>query len=106
MTIVEARRQAAQAQPSGSDAQPMSSPGQPKASDAQAVKTAMEAARAKAGALPMDAGVATQYATRAAQLLHGGPVPGGTSLAAVSPRLSYVLEAWRRQSSGGRKPKN
>ena len=36
MTIVEARRQAAQAQPSGSDAQPMSSPGQPKASDAQA----------------------------------------------------------------------
>lgn len=36
MTIVEARRQAAQAQPSGSDAKPMSSPGQPKASDAQA----------------------------------------------------------------------
>jgi peptidyl-prolyl cis-trans isomerase C len=36
MTIVEARRQAAQAQQSGSDAQPMSSPGQPKASDAQA----------------------------------------------------------------------
>ncbi len=38
----------------------------------------------------------------AAQLLQGGPVQGGTSLAAVSPRLSYVLEAWRKQSSDRR----
>jgi len=35
----------------------------------------------------------------AAQLLRGGPVQGGTSLAAVSPRLSYVLDAWRKQAS-------
>ena len=38
----------------------------------------------------------------AAQLLKGGAVPGGTALAAVSPRLSYVLEAWRKQSAGRR----
>jgi len=38
----------------------------------------------------------------AAQLLQGGAVPSGTSLAAVSPRLSYVLEAWRRQASDRR----
>jgi two-component system sensor histidine kinase PilS (NtrC family) len=38
----------------------------------------------------------------AAQLLQGGAVPGGTPLAAVSPRLSYVLEAWRRQTSDRR----
>jgi two-component system sensor histidine kinase PilS (NtrC family) len=38
----------------------------------------------------------------AAQLLQGGAVPSGTSLAAVSPRLSYVLEAWRKQSSDRR----
>ncbi|MDH4166607.1 MAG: ATP-binding protein [Gammaproteobacteria bacterium] len=38
----------------------------------------------------------------AAQLLRGGAVPSGSSLAAVSPRLSYVLEAWRRQASDRR----
>jgi two-component system sensor histidine kinase PilS (NtrC family) len=38
----------------------------------------------------------------AAQLLKGGEVPRGTLLGAVSPRLSYVLEAWRRQSSDRR----
>jgi two-component system sensor histidine kinase PilS (NtrC family) len=38
----------------------------------------------------------------AAQLLKGGAVPGGTALAAVAPRLSYVLEAWRKQSAGRR----
>ncbi len=38
----------------------------------------------------------------AAQLLQGGAVPSGTALAAVSPRLSYVLDAWRKQSSDRR----
>ncbi len=38
----------------------------------------------------------------AAQLLQGGAVPSGTALAAVSPRLSYVLEAWRKQTSDRR----
>ena len=38
----------------------------------------------------------------AAQLLQGGAVPSGTALAAVSPRLSYVLEAWRKQAAGRR----
>ncbi|MGB7905083.1 MAG: ATP-binding protein [Steroidobacteraceae bacterium] len=38
----------------------------------------------------------------AAQLLKGGAVPSGSSLATVSPRLSYVLEAWRRQASDRR----
>ena len=38
----------------------------------------------------------------AAQLLQGGAVPSGTALAAVSPRLAYVLEAWRKQSAGRR----
>jgi two-component system sensor histidine kinase PilS (NtrC family) len=38
----------------------------------------------------------------AAQLLQGGAVQGGTPLAAVSPRLSYVLDAWRKQSSDRR----
>ena len=31
-----------------------------------------------------------------------GAVPSGTALAAVSPRLAYVLEAWRKQSAGRR----
>jgi len=38
----------------------------------------------------------------AAQLLKGGEVPRGAALAAVSPRLSYVLEAWRKQASDRR----
>ncbi len=38
----------------------------------------------------------------AARLLHGGTVQGGAPLAAVSPRLSYVLDAWRKQSSDRR----
>ncbi len=38
----------------------------------------------------------------AARLLKGGPVPGGTTLASVSPRLAYLIEAWRRQASDRR----
>ncbi len=38
----------------------------------------------------------------AARLLHGGAVQGGAPLATVSPRLSYVLDAWRKQSSDRR----
>jgi two-component system, NtrC family, sensor histidine kinase PilS len=38
----------------------------------------------------------------AAQLLRGGPVEGGADLKAVSPRLAYVLDAWRRQTSDRR----
>jgi len=38
----------------------------------------------------------------AAQLLTGGPIASGTPLGAVSPRLLYQLEAWRRQSSDRR----
>jgi two-component system sensor histidine kinase PilS (NtrC family) len=34
----------------------------------------------------------------AAQLLKGGPVPGGATLAEVSPRLAYLLQAWRGQA--------
>jgi two-component system sensor histidine kinase PilS (NtrC family) len=33
----------------------------------------------------------------AAQLLKGGPVQGGATLAEVSPRLAYLLQAWRSQ---------
>jgi two-component system sensor histidine kinase PilS (NtrC family) len=38
----------------------------------------------------------------ASRLLNGGPIPAGTPLASVSPRLSYVLEAWRSQTSDRR----
>jgi two-component system sensor histidine kinase PilS (NtrC family) len=38
----------------------------------------------------------------AARLLNRSPVPAGTPLAGVSPRLSYVLEAWRSQTSDRR----
>jgi two-component system sensor histidine kinase PilS (NtrC family) len=38
----------------------------------------------------------------AAQLLKGGAVPAGTSLASTSPRLAFLIEAWRRQSSDRR----
>jgi two-component system sensor histidine kinase PilS (NtrC family) len=38
----------------------------------------------------------------AARLLHGGTVQGGAPLATVSPRLSYVLDAWRKQASDRR----
>ena len=34
----------------------------------------------------------------AAQLLHGGPVPEGTPLGEISPRLLFLLETWRRHS--------
>jgi two-component system sensor histidine kinase PilS (NtrC family) len=34
----------------------------------------------------------------AAQLLKGGPVQGGAILEAVSPRLAYLLQAWRGQT--------
>jgi two-component system, NtrC family, sensor histidine kinase PilS len=34
----------------------------------------------------------------AAQLLQGGPVQGGAMLEAVSPRLAYLLQAWRSQT--------
>src|SRR5690606_21950132 len=34
----------------------------------------------------------------AAKLLHGGPVPAGTPLGEVSPRLLYLLDTWRRHS--------
>jgi two-component system sensor histidine kinase PilS (NtrC family) len=35
----------------------------------------------------------------AARQLKGGPVDGGTPLASVSPHLSFLLDAWRRQTS-------
>ena len=38
----------------------------------------------------------------AARLLQGGSVAGGMPLAAMSPRLAYVLDAWRKQSSDRR----
>ena len=38
----------------------------------------------------------------AARLLHRGPVPTGAPLATVAPRLAYVLEAWRSQTSDRR----
>ncbi|HQR49747.1 MAG TPA: ATP-binding protein, partial [Steroidobacteraceae bacterium] len=38
----------------------------------------------------------------AARLLTGGPVASGTPLSEVSPRLLYLLETWRRQSSDRR----
>ncbi len=38
----------------------------------------------------------------AARLLKGGPVPGGATLASISPRLAYLIEAWRRQASDRR----
>src|SRR5690606_41673236 len=34
----------------------------------------------------------------AAQLLQGGPVPAGTPLGEVSPRLLFLLDTWRRHS--------
>jgi two-component system sensor histidine kinase PilS (NtrC family) len=34
----------------------------------------------------------------AARLLKGGPVQGGATLAEVSPRLAYLLQAWRSQA--------
>jgi two-component system sensor histidine kinase PilS (NtrC family) len=39
---------------------------------------------------------------QAARLLRGGPVVGGTPVADVSPRLAFLLEAWRRQTSDRR----
>jgi two-component system sensor histidine kinase PilS (NtrC family) len=38
----------------------------------------------------------------AARLLRGAPVLTGTSLALVSPRLAYLLDAWRQQTSDRR----
>ena len=38
----------------------------------------------------------------AARLLKGAPVLTGTALALVSPRLAFLLEAWRRQASDRR----
>ncbi|HET9693892.1 MAG TPA: hypothetical protein VFP48_05880, partial [Steroidobacteraceae bacterium] len=38
----------------------------------------------------------------AARLLKGAPVLPGTALALVSPRLAFLLEAWRRQTSDRR----
>jgi two-component system sensor histidine kinase PilS (NtrC family) len=38
----------------------------------------------------------------AARLLRGAPVLTGTSLALVSPRLAYLLDAWRKQDSDRR----
>ena len=38
----------------------------------------------------------------AARLLRGGAVPGGATLASISPRLAYLIEAWRRQASDRR----
>ncbi|HET7203798.1 MAG TPA: ATP-binding protein [Steroidobacteraceae bacterium] len=38
----------------------------------------------------------------AARLLKGAPVLNGTPLALVSPRLAYLLDAWRRQTSDRR----
>jgi two-component system sensor histidine kinase PilS (NtrC family) len=38
----------------------------------------------------------------AARLLRGAPVLPGTSLALVSPRLAYLLDAWRKQTSDRR----
>ncbi len=38
----------------------------------------------------------------AARLLKGGAVPGGATLASISPRLAYLIEAWRRQASDRR----
>lgn len=60
------------------------------ASDAQGVKAAMEAARAKAGALPMDAEVATGYATRAAQLLQRLAISRGQVMDVSVARASLL----------------
>jgi hypothetical protein len=60
------------------------------ASDAQAVKAAMEAARVKAGALPMDAQVATAYATRAAQLLQRLAISRGQVMDVSVARASLL----------------
>jgi two-component system sensor histidine kinase PilS (NtrC family) len=38
----------------------------------------------------------------AARLLHGGTIAAGVPLATVAPRLLYVLEAWRNQTSDRR----
>jgi len=38
----------------------------------------------------------------AARLLHGGPVEGGALLGEVSPRLLYLLDMWRQQTSDRR----
>jgi two-component system sensor histidine kinase PilS (NtrC family) len=38
----------------------------------------------------------------AARQLKGGPVPSGSSLTSVSPHLSFLLEAWRRQTTDRR----
>jgi two-component system sensor histidine kinase PilS (NtrC family) len=38
----------------------------------------------------------------AARLLRGAPVLTGTALSLVSPRLAYLLDAWRRQTSDRR----
>jgi two-component system sensor histidine kinase PilS (NtrC family) len=38
----------------------------------------------------------------AARLLRGGAVPSGATLASISPRLAYLIEAWRRQASDRR----
>ena len=38
----------------------------------------------------------------AARLLKGGAVPAGATLASLSPRLAFLIEAWRRQSSDRR----
>ncbi len=40
----------------------------------------------------------------AARLLKGAPVSGGALLGEVSPRLLYLLESWRRQTSDRRDP--
>ena len=40
----------------------------------------------------------------AARLLKGGAVSGGALLGEVSPRLLYLLDAWRRQTSDRRDP--
>ncbi|HEY7090530.1 MAG TPA: hypothetical protein VH518_20700 [Tepidisphaeraceae bacterium] len=63
------------------------------ATDAAGLKSAIEAARAKAGALPMDPAVATDYATRAGNLMLkiGASRQGVYPLAPAKPTLLAAL---------------
>ncbi|MDW8261694.1 MAG: hypothetical protein RMJ35_04145, partial [Phycisphaerales bacterium] len=61
------------------------------ARDAQGVRTAMEEARAKAGALKSDPVIATEYATRAAQLLQRLAISRGQVMDVAAARQSLLM---------------